>query len=176
MHYYAKSEGNCKGVENLREEQSTSGNKSIANLHSNIVGKKDCENSVWTPSSFENSSMELDKEVWREITNFREKTEKSNSNRWNCCKKQEKRSTTFILLLTLRNELILMRVYTTRNYLTTKSFIKEVLECCENKPKFIIDKAPWLIYALKSLNLEFEYHSFWKKLGWICVFFSKAED
>jgi len=43
-----------------------------------------------------------------------------------------------------RNELILMRVYTTRNYLTTKSFIKEVLEYCENKPKFIIDKA-WLI-------------------------------
>ncbi len=40
------------------------------------------------------------------------------------------------------NELILMRVYTTRNYLTAKSFIKEVLNYCENKPKFIIDKAP----------------------------------
>jgi len=38
------------------------------------------------------------------------------------------------------NELILMRVYTTRNYLTAKSFIKEVLNYCENKPKFIIDK------------------------------------
>ena len=59
-----------------------------------------------------------------------------------------------------RNELILMRVYTTRNYLTTKSFIKEVLEYCENKPKFVIDKAPWLIDALKSLNLEFEHQSF----------------
>ncbi|AAB90345.1 DDE-type integrase/transposase/recombinase [Archaeoglobus fulgidus] len=44
-----------------------------------------------------------------------------------------------------RNELILMRVYTTRNYLTTKSFIKEVLEYCENKPKFVVDKAPWLV-------------------------------
>ena len=44
-----------------------------------------------------------------------------------------------------RNELVLMRIYT--NYLTTKSFIKEVLEYCENKPKFIIDKAPWLIDA-----------------------------
>ncbi|RLI79355.1 hypothetical protein DRP05_04145 [Archaeoglobales archaeon] len=31
-----------------------------------------------------------------------------------------------------RNELILMRVYTTRNYLTTRSFIKEVLNYCEN--------------------------------------------
>ena len=58
-----------------------------------------------------------------------------------------------------RNEPVLMRVYTTRNYLTTKSFVKEVLECCENKPKFIIDKA-WLIDALKSLNLEFEHQSF----------------
>ena len=41
-----------------------------------------------------------------------------------------------------KNELILMRVYTTRNYLTAKFFIKEVLNYCENKPKFIIDKAP----------------------------------
>jgi putative transposase len=40
-----------------------------------------------------------------------------------------------------RNELILMRVYTTRNYLTTKSFVKEVLNYCENKPKFVVDKA-----------------------------------
>ena len=59
-----------------------------------------------------------------------------------------------------RNELILMRVYTTRNYLTTKSFIKEVLEHCENKPRFVVDKAPWLIDALKSLNLEYEHQTF----------------
>ena len=59
-----------------------------------------------------------------------------------------------------RNELILMRVYTTRNYLTTKSFIKEVLEYCENKPRFVVDKAPWLIDALKSLNLEYEHQTF----------------
>ena len=58
-----------------------------------------------------------------------------------------------------RNQLVLMRVYTTRNYLTTKSFVKEVLNYCENKPKFIIDKAPWLIDALKSLNLEFEHQT-----------------
>ncbi|MDK2782043.1 MAG: putative transposase [Archaeoglobi archaeon] len=62
-----------------------------------------------------------------------------------------------------RNELILMRVYTTRNYLTTKSFIKEVLNYCENKPKFIVDKAPWLVDALKSLGLEFEHQSFRKE-------------
>ncbi len=40
-----------------------------------------------------------------------------------------------------RNELILMRVYTTRNYLTAKSFNKEVLNYCENMPEFNIDKA-----------------------------------
>ena len=59
-----------------------------------------------------------------------------------------------------RNELILMRVYTTRNYLTTKSFVKEVLKYCENKPKFVIDKAPWLIEAMKSLGLEYEHQTF----------------
>ena len=52
-----------------------------------------------------------------------------------------------------RNELILMKIYTTRNYLVTRSFFKEVRE---KKPKFIVDKAPWLIDALKSLNLELE--------------------
>ena len=58
-----------------------------------------------------------------------------------------------------RNELILMRIYTTRNYLVTRSF-REVLKFCENKPRFIIDKAPWLIDALKSLDLEFEHQTF----------------
>jgi len=61
-----------------------------------------------------------------------------------------------------RNELILMNVYTTRNYLTTRSFVKEVLKYCENKPKFIV--APWLIEALKSLNLKFNYKKFREKM------------
>ena len=59
-----------------------------------------------------------------------------------------------------KNELILMRVYTNRNYLVSRSFLKEVLKFCENKPRFIVDKAPWLIDALKSLNLEFEHQTF----------------
>ena len=54
------------------------------------------------------------------------------------------------------NELILMKVYTTRNYLTAKSFIKEVLNCCENKPKFVVDKA-LAEKALESLGLDFEH-------------------
>ncbi len=43
-----------------------------------------------------------------------------------------------------------MKVYPTRNWLITRSFIKEVLKYCENKPKFVIDKAPWLIKVLIS--------------------------
>ena len=65
-----------------------------------------------------------------------------------------------------RNELILMKVYTTRNWLVTRSFVKEVLKYCNTKPKFVVDKAPWLVEALKSLNLEFEHEGFReKKLG-----------
>jgi transposase-like protein len=63
----------------------------------------------------------------------------------------------------LIDKLILMKVYTTRNYLTTKSFVKEVLKYCKNKPKFVVDKAPWLIDALKNLNLEFKHEGFRKK-------------
>ena len=62
-----------------------------------------------------------------------------------------------------RNELILMRVYPTRNWLVTRSFVKEVLKYCDNKPKFVIDKAPWLKRALDSLNLEFEHERFREK-------------
>jgi len=62
-----------------------------------------------------------------------------------------------------RNELILMKVYTTRNWLVTRSFVKEVLRYCENRPKFVIDKAPWLKRALESLNLEFEHEGFREK-------------
>ncbi len=49
-----------------------------------------------------------------------------------------------------RNELILMKVYPTRNWLITRSFVKEVLKYCENESKFVIDKAPWLIKVLIS--------------------------
>ncbi|WP_148120323.1 DDE-type integrase/transposase/recombinase [Methanofervidicoccus sp. A16] len=59
-----------------------------------------------------------------------------------------------------RNELILMRVYTIRNHLITRSFVKKVLKYCRGEPKFLIDKAPWLISALKSLNLNFEHQTF----------------
>jgi len=61
-----------------------------------------------------------------------------------------------------RNELILMKAYTARNWLITRSFVREVLKYCENKPKFVIDKAPWLRRALENLGLEYEHETFRK--------------
>ncbi|WP_048086633.1 IS6 family transposase [Ferroglobus placidus] len=52
---------------------------------------------------------------------------------------------------------------TTRNILTARSFVKEVLNYCENEPKFLIDKAPWLRKAIESLGLEFEHQTFRKE-------------
>ena len=75
-------------------------------------------------------------------------------------KANKKRYYVFSAVDVERNELIFMRVYTTRNYLTAKSFVKEVLNYCDNKPKFVIDKAPWLKRALESLGLEFEHETF----------------
>ena len=50
-----------------------------------------------------------------------------------------------------RNEL--MRVYPSRNYLTTKLLV--VPKYCENKPKFIVDKDSLVDYFLESLGLEY---------------------
>ena len=46
-----------------------------------------------------------------------------------------------------------MRVY--QEIITTKL---EILKYC--KPKFVVDKASWLIKALKSLGLEYEHKTF----------------
>jgi len=106
--------------------------------------------------------------VWNWVKKFEEKlpitTEKKKRNLIaideTVVKARKKRYYVYSAVDVERNQLVLMRVYTTKNYLTTKSFVKEVLNYCENKPKFIIDKAPWLIEALKSLNLEFEHQTF----------------
>ena len=47
-----------------------------SNLHSNIVSKKDCQNPVRASSCLKNSSLELDKEIWGEITDFNQEEEK----------------------------------------------------------------------------------------------------
>ena len=52
-----------------------------------------------------------------------------------------------------RNEIISMRVYPSRNALAAEQFICETLKCCEGKPTFIVDNAPWLKQALEELGL-----------------------
>jgi transposase-like protein len=52
-----------------------------------------------------------------------------------------------------RNELIFMRVYPSRNSLTSESFINGVLKHCDGRPEFIVDNAPWLRDALTGLGL-----------------------
>ena len=74
-------------------------------------------------------------------------------------KANKKRHFVYLAVDVDRKELILMRVYTTRNWLITRSFVKEVLKYCEDKPKFIVD---WLKKALESLDLEFEHQTFRK--------------
>ncbi|MEM3666529.1 MAG: DDE-type integrase/transposase/recombinase [Candidatus Bathyarchaeia archaeon] len=58
-----------------------------------------------------------------------------------------------------RNELISMRVYPTRNFLTSESFFKGVLKYCEGKPEFIVDSAPWLKDALIELGLNYHHQT-----------------
>jgi transposase-like protein len=43
----------------------------------------------------------------------------------------------------------------TRNILTTKQFIDEVLNYCIGRPEFIVDNAPWLKHALEELGLTY---------------------
>ena len=59
-----------------------------------------------------------------------------------------------------RNEILSMKVYHSRNTLASELFIREILNYCEGKPKFIVDNAPWLKQALKELGLEHEVESF----------------
>ncbi len=77
--------------------------------------------------------------VWKWIKKFEEKlpisTEKKRRNLIaideTVVKANKKRYYVFSAIDVERNELVLMRVYTTRNILTAKSFVKEVLNYCE---------------------------------------------
>ena len=77
--------------------------------------------------------------VWKWVKKFEEKlpisTEKKRRNLIaideTVVKANKKRYYVFSAIDVERNELVLMRVYTTRNILTAKSFVKEVLNYCE---------------------------------------------
>ena len=55
-----------------------------------------------------------------------------------------------------RNEILSMRVYPSRNILTTKQFIHEVLNYCIGKPIFIVDNAPWL-NRIRGAGINIQY-------------------
>ena len=58
------------------------------------------------------------------------------------------------------NEILSMRVYPSRNMLAMELFIRDVLRCCDGRPNFTFDGAPWLREALKRLDLQYNVESF----------------
>ena len=99
--------------------------------------------------------------VWRWVVKLREKLNIASEGKARrfiavdeaCVKVNGEKYWVYSALDIDRNELISMRVYPTRNSLTTESFIKGVLKYCDGKPEFIVDDAPWLRDALKELGL-----------------------
>ena len=59
-----------------------------------------------------------------------------------------------------RNEILSMRVFLSRNALTTKIFVEDVLKYCDGSPMFVVDGAPWLREALERLGLGYYVESF----------------
>jgi len=59
-----------------------------------------------------------------------------------------------------RDEVLCMRVFPSRNALATKLFIEDVLKCCDGKPAFVVDSAPWLRSVLEDLGLRYYVESF----------------
>jgi transposase-like protein len=59
-----------------------------------------------------------------------------------------------------RNEILSMRVFPLRNALTTKIFVEDVLKCCDGRPMFVVDGAPWLREVLERLGLGYYVESF----------------
>ena len=69
-----------------------------------------------------------------------------------CCYKSEKR------------ELICMKAYTLRNYLTTLDFIKHVMKFCSNRNfEIITDKMPCYMQVCKRLGIKHRHETFGKR-------------
>ena len=47
----------------------------------------------------------------------------------------------------------------TRSSLDSEIFLKQVLEYCENKPLFLVDKGPWYREAFKRLGLDYRHET-----------------
>jgi len=57
-------------------------------------------------------------------------------------------------------EVLSFRCSFTRSSLDAELFLKDLLQYCENKPLFLVDKGPWYREAFKSLGLEYEHQTF----------------
>lgn len=58
------------------------------------------------------------------------------------------------------DELICMKAYATRNMATTLDFVRKVLKLCDNKPIFVVDKAPWYRWVFEKLGLSYVHETF----------------
>jgi len=103
--------------------------------------------------------MELDKGFGRAANLSREKEERSLALDDTVVKADKKRYYVYSAIDVERNELILMKILHCKKLFDYKIFLKEA-EYCENRPKFIVDKAHWLINILKTLGLEFKHQPF----------------
>jgi len=56
-------------------------------------------------------------------------------------------------------EVITFRCSFTRSSLDAEIFLKDMLQYCENKPLFLVDKGPWYPDAFRSLGLEYRHES-----------------
>ncbi|MEM1583617.1 MAG: DDE-type integrase/transposase/recombinase [Nitrososphaerota archaeon] len=57
-------------------------------------------------------------------------------------------------------ELLALEASYCRSCLNALKFIRKVLRLCLNKPKIIVDKGPWYIWALERLGIEYDYQRF----------------
>jgi len=56
-------------------------------------------------------------------------------------------------------EVLTFRASFTRSSLDAEIFLKQVLEYCENKPLFLVDKGPWYREAFERLGLEYRHET-----------------
>ena len=56
-------------------------------------------------------------------------------------------------------EVLAVRASFTRSSLDAEIFLKQVLECCVNKPMFLVDKGPWYREAFERLGLEYRHET-----------------
>jgi len=56
-------------------------------------------------------------------------------------------------------EVLTFRASFTRSTLDAEIFLKQILEYCENKPLFLVDKGPWYREAFERLGLEYRHET-----------------